>query len=185
MWAAVTNPDDWWGFHLDGYTKPPENGFKTKDGGVSFTVGRLPDENWEALLRDLAFDPNNPTDREQMDAIKTAGNPSTSRRGEHVRPYWRAALAKFTTQEVMDILERHGGDATPLNNFENVLKHPQTQYMQVIEEMNVDGKPLQFVRAPWRLQETPVVSAASPPPALGQHTEEVLRELAAASPAAR
>ena len=25
LWVALSNPDDWHGFHLDSYTKPPEH----------------------------------------------------------------------------------------------------------------------------------------------------------------
>src|SRR5581483_5621491 len=34
MWTSMSDPDEWYGFHLDHYTKPPDHGYKTKDGHV-------------------------------------------------------------------------------------------------------------------------------------------------------
>ena len=51
LWAALTNPDDWFGFHNDSYVKPPDHGYQAKDGAIQIVVGRLSDEQWEALLR--------------------------------------------------------------------------------------------------------------------------------------
>ena len=34
LWIALSNPDEWWGFHLDSYTKPPEHFYTCKDRRV-------------------------------------------------------------------------------------------------------------------------------------------------------
>jgi crotonobetainyl-CoA:carnitine CoA-transferase CaiB-like acyl-CoA transferase len=40
MWHAMSNPDDWFGFHLDHYTNPPEYGYRAKDGSLYFILRR-------------------------------------------------------------------------------------------------------------------------------------------------
>ena len=51
LWVALSNPDEWWGFHLDSYVKPPEHGYTCKDRRIYFSVGRVADR--EELVADL------------------------------------------------------------------------------------------------------------------------------------
>ena len=30
LWVALSNPDEWWGFHLDSYIKPPDHGYQCR-----------------------------------------------------------------------------------------------------------------------------------------------------------
>ena len=56
MWTSMTDPDDWYGFHLDNYTKPPDEGYKTKDGHVFFSLRRGSSEDWDRLLISLGME---------------------------------------------------------------------------------------------------------------------------------
>ena len=54
LWVALSNPDEWWGFHLDSYTNPPECFFTCKDGRALFVVQAVKD--FAALLVDLRME---------------------------------------------------------------------------------------------------------------------------------
>jgi crotonobetainyl-CoA:carnitine CoA-transferase CaiB-like acyl-CoA transferase len=179
LWAALSNPDDWWGFHLDSYTKEPETGFKTKDGAVSFLIGALSDDQWLAMLQELGFDPV--ADAEKIQLMTQAGNPVSSRQRVAVTTLWQEAIGRFTTRELMAILERYGSDATPLNDFPAILSHPQTKHMAIVQEIDLDEGRIPAIRSPWRLHATPALEPGSGPPALGQHTAEILKQIAVSS----
>ena len=49
LWVALSNPDEWWGFHLDSYIKPPDYGYRCKDGAIFFSLARSTPEQREEL----------------------------------------------------------------------------------------------------------------------------------------
>ncbi len=40
MWTSMSDPDEWYGFHLDHYTKPPDYGYQAQDGALYFILRR-------------------------------------------------------------------------------------------------------------------------------------------------
>ena len=175
MWAALSNPDDWSGFHLDSFRKPPESGFRARDGLVTMTIGRLSDEGWQGLLSDLGFDAER--DREKIELLRTIGNPDTSPRGWQSRPVWEEAFRNFSRDEVVEILERNGAGGFPMNDYTTVFEHPQVRLLDVLREVRLSSaQTVTVLRSPWRLQQTPM-SIERGPPLLGQHTREVIDEV--------
>ena len=70
---------------------------------------------------------------------------------------------------------------SPVRDFEAVFSDPAVRehMVQTIDHPTVGELPL--LRAPMRLEATPT-TIRSAPPLLGQHTQEILAELAAARP---
>jgi crotonobetainyl-CoA:carnitine CoA-transferase CaiB-like acyl-CoA transferase len=88
-----------------------------------------------------------------------------------------AAVIKRTTAEWVALLEPLGIPCGPINRLDDVFAHPQVQH----RELKVDvphplagsvplvANPIKFSRTPLRYD--------TPPPLLGQHTDEILRGL--------
>jgi crotonobetainyl-CoA:carnitine CoA-transferase CaiB-like acyl-CoA transferase len=65
----------------------------------------------------------------------------------------------------------------PINNIAQVYAEPQVKARSVrVELTNASGVKVPLVASPMRFSETPVEYRLAPP-ALGQHTEDVLRGL--------
>lgn len=172
LWAALSNPDEWFGFHNDSYVRPPDTGYQCKDGAVTMVVGRIDDEQWQGLMADLGLDQLSP--EEQHTARTQVG--SNSRLGHLYKPLWERFLKNFTVDEVAAIFNKRGGNAYRHNDYAHVFSHPQTIHLDITRQVEGPGGPVTVMKPPWEFSDTPV-SVRLPPPALGQHTAEVLAEL--------
>jgi crotonobetainyl-CoA:carnitine CoA-transferase CaiB-like acyl-CoA transferase len=172
LWAALSNPDEWYGFHNDSYVRPPDTGYQCKDGAVTMVVGRLNDEQWAGLMTDLGLNELSP--EEQRIARTQSG--ANSREGFRYKYLWERFLTKLTVEEVAAIFNKHGGNAYRHNDYPHVFSHPQTIHLDITRQVDGPSGPVTVMKPPFEFSDTPA-DVFRPPPALGQHTAEVLAEL--------
>ncbi|HKA45802.1 MAG TPA: CaiB/BaiF CoA-transferase family protein, partial [Burkholderiales bacterium] len=86
-------------------------------------------------------------------------------------------IVQRTTRDWVTALEAAGVPNGPINNLEQVFQEPQAiaRGLKVELDHPLAGK-IALVRSPMRFSETPLAHE-TPPPALGQHTDQVLRGL--------
>ncbi len=86
-------------------------------------------------------------------------------------------FAKKTTAEWLALLESAGVPNGPINNIAQVFEEPQVKARGVkIELEHTAAGKLPLVASPMRFSGTPL-EYCLPPPLLGEHTDEVLKEL--------
>ncbi|MBE0602592.1 MAG: CoA transferase, partial [Deltaproteobacteria bacterium] len=87
------------------------------------------------------------------------------------------AFAENAKEHWIELLERHGVPCGPINNVREVVESPQVNARGMIVELEHPkaGK-IKTVNSPIKASLTPV-KPQSPPPILGQHTEEILSRL--------
>jgi crotonobetainyl-CoA:carnitine CoA-transferase CaiB-like acyl-CoA transferase len=172
MWSSLSDPDDWYGFHLDHYIKPPDYGYQTKNGSFYFILRRGNSEDWDRLVMELGMEEALADPR--FDDYGRAAT-SIGRYATEVKPIWEKAFANRTREELVDLVKSIGGDAVPIMEYPELLAHPQVAALEVVAEIDhpTAGR-LKTVRPVARLSDTPN-SIRLAPPTLGQHTEEVLR----------
>jgi crotonobetainyl-CoA:carnitine CoA-transferase CaiB-like acyl-CoA transferase len=86
-------------------------------------------------------------------------------------------LAKRTTAEWVELLEKAGVPNGPINDIAQVFAEPQVEARGIrVELPHTAGAMLPLVASPMRFSATPVEYRLAPP-VLGEHTEEVLRKL--------
>jgi crotonobetainyl-CoA:carnitine CoA-transferase CaiB-like acyl-CoA transferase len=79
-------------------------------------------------------------------------------------------------------LKKAGLPCAPINTIPDVFEHPQAEARQmVLEAEHASAGTVRFPGFPYKLSGTPA-AVRWPPPALGQHTEEILEELLDYSP---
>jgi crotonobetainyl-CoA:carnitine CoA-transferase CaiB-like acyl-CoA transferase len=146
----------------------PYQPFRTRDGDVILACGNdnLFRKFCEAAgCRELASDARFATNGKRVE-----------NRAELTR-LLQDVFVKRKTSEWVDLLESAGVPNGPINNIAQVYAEPQVKARGVrVELTNASGVKVPLVASPMRFSETPVEYRLAPP-ALGQHTEEVLRGL--------
>lgn len=167
LWVAQSNPDEWWGFHLDSYVKPPEHGYTCKDARIYLSAARV--DNFEKLVAELHMDFARQDPRWETFRKDTAG--FTARHAAAVHDIWDRGLSQWTAAEAAEIVRRNGGDAFPVYSYADFVNSRQARHLGIFSEAEHE------VRPPWQMSATPA-SIRRPAPGLGQHTDEIRAELA-------
>lgn len=176
--AAQSNPDEYKGPRVGGANNPPELGWKARDdrvfiqfGGSVGPTGRAGWEGFvdEAGLSELKADPR----------CDKTGRSSTGH-GAHVhelRSTYERAFSKFSGEQVAELARKHGGNSSPYYKLDRTLTHPQADAIGVLSKVtSKDGSTRSVRRFPARFSKLrPRLSAEAP--RLGQHNDEILREL--------
>jgi crotonobetainyl-CoA:carnitine CoA-transferase CaiB-like acyl-CoA transferase len=143
----------------------PYQEFPTKDGYIILAVGNDPTferfckaTGQEHLLSDPRF----------------ASNPIRVANRDHVTATLTPVMQSKTTAEWIDLLEAQKIGCGPINTLEQVFADPHVIARKMVVEMqHPTGEPVKVIANPVKLSATPP-DYRSPPPLLGQHTDEVL-----------
>jgi crotonobetainyl-CoA:carnitine CoA-transferase CaiB-like acyl-CoA transferase len=145
----------------------PYQTFRTKDGDIILACGN------DNLFKKFC---------EVANCTELASDPRFATNGKRVEN--RAALTPLldeiftrrTTQEWVAALEGAGVPNGPINNLQQVFEEPQVVARKLrIELDHPTAGRVPLVASPMRFSATPIEYSA-PPPVLGQHTEEVLKD---------
>ncbi|MYN08145.1 CaiB/BaiF CoA transferase family protein [Pseudoduganella aquatica] len=111
-----------------------------------------------------------------------ASNPLRVQNRDELVPILAEMVKGKTRSEWIEQLEAVGVPCGPINDIGDVYQNPQVQARGLVTETpHPSAGKVKLVRSPMRLSGTPT-DGGSAPPLLGQHTEEVLRELLGRSP---
>ena len=146
----------------------PYQAFETSDGYVN--IGAANQANWERLCAaigryELVSDPRFVEPRDRMDNLDELIATLEQTFSQRSSGYW------------LDALEAAGVPAGPIYDIQQVYDDPQVRAREMIVETEhpVAGR-TNNIGIPVKLSETPG-RFQRPAPTLGQHTDEVLREL--------
>jgi crotonobetainyl-CoA:carnitine CoA-transferase CaiB-like acyl-CoA transferase len=145
-WAARSDPDEWRGYHVRAVSRPPDRGYRTRDGKI--TLDFLPDqhESWRALCEEIGL--SDLADEVGDDWYSTVGMED---RIDWARPRYERAFAKYGRDEAIKIIRKHDGWSVPFQEPEQALTHPQSR---LYASAFVDDEKV-TARLPWRINDEP------------------------------
>jgi formyl-CoA transferase len=146
----------------------PYEMFKTADGYVNVAAANEP--MWQRFCKALDLD-------ELSSDARFASNPDRVTNREALSAAIEARLVQLTQAEVISRLEQAEVPVGPVYDLAQVFADPQAQHLgMAIATPHPRVPDLRTTGFPYQLSETnPEVRC--PPPLLGEHTHEVLREL--------
>jgi crotonobetainyl-CoA:carnitine CoA-transferase CaiB-like acyl-CoA transferase len=151
--------------HYPRVVAPKRKPYKTSDGYLAAMVYN--DKHWSLF----------------MDAVKPAWESpeiaTLEQRAQNVdRVYTHLAgtFAERSTQEWLDLLNGLGIPAAPIRTPDELFENPHLDDVQFFQTVQSQYGPLRFPGVPTWYSRSPG-EVAGPAPELGQHNEEVLREI--------
>ena len=146
----------------------PYQVFPTADGYMVLSIGNDPTFKRFCEAFDLAY---------LLDDPRFATNSARVENRQFVTDTLTPTMRARPTKEWVDRLEALKIGCGPINTLKDVFADPHVIARgMVIEMAHTSGVPVQVIANPVRLSETPA-DYRTAPPVLGQHTEEILRDL--------
>jgi len=148
----------------------PYQSFKTADGDIVMAVGN--DGQFERFC-------------EFAECMEMTTDPRFSTNGERVKnreiivPLIRDIIMKKPSKHWLEGLEARSVSCGPINRLDEVFADEQVKSREMKLKMDhpaTGDRPIDLIASPIRMSETPT-SYRHSPPILGQHTDEVLREI--------
>ena len=153
VWTSQTNPDEWIGHPVEHATSPVNSGYATRDLPVFFGLGRGNEERFPDLLQELGMEACADDPR-----FANGGELATGTRihAHQVKPLWERAFADMTSQEVIDLIARYGGEAERLNDYPALFAHPQVEAVGITTEVeHPKAGRLKWIKLPWEIEGAP------------------------------
>ena len=146
----------------------PYQAFATSDGHIILAVGN---DSQFGKFCDIA----------RLDGLAAnldyATNKARVTNRASLLPHIEAAMAKQTTGWWLDRLGDAGVPAGPINTIDSVLEEPQAVHRGLASKITDDlNGSIPTVASPLRLTKTPA-RATLPPPRLGAHSRDILRDI--------
>ncbi len=145
----------------------PYQAFETRDGNLMLTVGN--DRQFRSCcdvfeLPQVKFDPRFTTMKQRI------------QNRDLLIPILQSRLMERESSEWLALLREHGVPAGPVNDIAEVLTNQHARERNLVRHIrNSENISVPMVSNPVEFAETPVCYEHAPP-ALGEHTNEVLRE---------
>ena len=144
----------------------PSQAFKTKDSYISLVV--VP-AHWERFCTALGK-PEWVTDPDLCNVVYRVQH------YDEMEAMVEAVTTTKTTAEWLEIFEAHQVAAGSINTVEELFEDPQFNALDLIATLSHSkAGEIKILKPPWHLSKTPE-SVTLPPPALGEHTTQILKE---------
>jgi crotonobetainyl-CoA:carnitine CoA-transferase CaiB-like acyl-CoA transferase len=169
--TAEHSPDTWEGRTLSGLTDPPDHGYLTADGPVLISL-RGDEHGWNRFFiaidrPDVLLDPRFSTPQAIMENLV------------HLAPVINNTLQQWRFEDVRKLVQDElGGTIVPMHDMASLAVSEQIAALDMIQTLEGHPTigPLRTINVPWMFDET-LAALRLPPPVLGQHTADVLRDL--------
>ena len=146
----------------------PYKGFKTKDGDILLGGGN--DRLFGILCEKLGKP-------EWINDKRFATNSARVKNRDLLEPLIEAETSKKTTKEWLDILDESGMPYAAVNDVQDTLNHQHVLARDMVKTVEHPAcGPIKLVNTPVKYSHS-VPSIRMPPPTLGQHTDEILKEM--------
>mgnify|MGYP001626239994 FL=1 len=144
----------------------PYQVFRTMDSYIF--IAAFEDDHWKRFCLALGLE-------ELMNDPSFSTREKRAENREMLIEKLSGTICKWKTKELVSKLIEAGVPCAPVNDTRQVLDHPQLLHRGMIVEFDYKGQKVKTPGIPFKFSECQL-RIRYPPPELGQHTEEILRE---------
>ncbi len=146
----------------------PYAGFRCRDGDIALAAGT--NKLWEAACDGI--------DRSDLIADPRFATPTLRAKHQNaLRDLLEQTFANFDCAQLLNIFRERGVPCAPINTYSQVLADPQVAHMQWVEPITLPGNlTSKTVISPQRISGERL-GVYRNPPALGEHTAEIIKKL--------
>lgn len=144
----------------------PFQAFETADKPIAICINSNPE--WHRLCKALGLE----------HLIDDPRFPTGSQRAKHhaeLEPLLVDVIRQKTRQEWLDLLDSHNIPVSEINTIPEALANPQVIHRRMVTEVPA-GSGRKYANSPIRMPNVEL-SAETPAPKLGEHTDDILSEL--------
>lgn len=146
----------------------PYGGFQTRDGFIAFGAGN--DLQWAKFCEAVGHP-------EWLDDERFTTNAKRIQNRQILTDLVSELFAEGDLAEWLELCEKIGLPAVPVNSMDRVFEDPQVQAREMrVEVPHPTAGSIPMVASPLKIPTAPT-QVRLPPPLLGQHTDEILSEL--------
>ncbi|MFZ2098865.1 MAG: CaiB/BaiF CoA-transferase family protein [Anaerolineales bacterium] len=146
----------------------PYQTFKARDGYFALGIGN--DNQWRQFCEKTGK-------KEWSDDLRFSTNSSRVENRKVLIPLLEELFSQSDIPHWLSILEASGIPCGPINSVDQALQDPQVQAREmVIDVPHPSAGTFRMVASPLKIPTAPT-EVRLPPPMLGEHTEQILREL--------
>ncbi len=147
----------------------PYDTFAATDGWVVIAVGN--DAVWKRFCQVIGRE-------ELIDRPEFQKNPDRVKNNHALNAIVTEWTRQRTVAEIVDLLLANSVPSAPINNVEQLISDPHIAEARemFVDMLNPDGNPMKVVACPIKFSETKA-SIRTTAPNLGEHTDEVLKQL--------
>ena len=157
-WTSMVGPDEWSGFYCEGYTKPPNHGYKTADQHILLAPLRRP-ELFAKFLRALGMEEylDDPLFQRSPRDIMGWGGPGDL--PLRAKPIWEKVFAKWKAEELVSLLNNYNSSSAIIYDYGQLFSLPQMEALNMMKEVTTPnlGR-VKCLVPPWKLQGLPTVT---------------------------
>jgi formyl-CoA transferase len=146
----------------------PYQTFKARDGYFALGIGN--DSQWRMFCEKAGR-------KEWAEDIRFISNSDRVKNRTDLIPLLDQLFAQYDISHWLSLLETIGVPCGPINSIDQVMEDPQVRAREmVIDVAHPSAGIFSMVASPLKIPTAPAV-VRLPPPMLGEHTEQILREL--------
>ncbi|MCM3766126.1 CoA transferase [Neobacillus niacini] len=144
--------------------------FQTKDGYVFMSYMNVPEKKWIELAELIGK-----SEWGQIDSpfFREEGRFKNKEILDTAITEW---TMEHTKEEAFQLLQQAGIASSPVNNLMEVINNPQIQHREMIQTIKIEETDVPVPGVAIKIQGNPVREFTHPP-ALGEHSEEILGQL--------